>query len=89
MSKVNNLIITIIIGVSSAVMAAETPYVFPHSVCEKSGVCCNDSVITVPDSVTSIPDYAFADCSNLKRIILPAGLKSIGDYAFLGCESRV
>ena len=40
--------------------------------------------IFVPDTVRSISDYAFEDCTNLKRITLSEGLETVGGYLFKG-----
>lgn len=37
--------------------------------------------------LTSIPDYAFRNCTNLKRIVIPEGVTSIGSDAFHGCTN--
>lgn len=40
--------------------------------------------IFVPDTVRSISDYAFENCTNLKRITLSEGLETVGGYLFKG-----
>ena len=45
---------------------------------------CLEEVIVLGGNV--IGEYAFQDCSNLKRIILPNTLKTICKNSFVGCE---
>ena len=45
------------------------------------------SSVVIPDDVEVIGDFAFADCSLLKKIELPKTLKTICDRAFSGCKS--
>ena len=45
------------------------------------------SSVVIPDDVEVIGDFAFADCSLLKKIELPKSLKAIGERAFSGCKS--
>ncbi|MDE6076491.1 MAG: leucine-rich repeat domain-containing protein, partial [Muribaculaceae bacterium] len=55
---------------------------FASKIC---GITPADTVAVVPTGITALPDYAFADCTNLRRVELPSSLRKIGDYAFLGC----
>lgn len=43
--------------------------------------------ITLPKSLESIGEFAFEDCSKLKKVIFSEGLTTIEEYAFYGCTS--
>ena len=43
--------------------------------------------VTFEGQVKKIYDYAFQDCSSLKKIIIPETVTTIGSYAFSGCSS--
>ncbi len=42
--------------------------------------------VTILDGVESIPDYAFAECGQLKSITVPHSVTSIGELAFGECS---
>ena len=45
------------------------------------------NTITFGNKVEIIPDYAFANCPNLKTFTIPASVRHIGYKAFYGCKS--
>ena len=45
------------------------------------------TVIVIQDSVTEIKEYAFSDCTSLRKILLPDSVKKIGFGAFSGCTA--
>ena len=45
------------------------------------------SAINFGNNVEIIPDYAFANCPNLKTLTIPNSVKHIGYKAFYGCKS--
>lgn len=42
--------------------------------------------VTILDGVESIPDYAFAECNELKSVTVPHSVTSIGELAFAQCS---
>jgi len=54
----------------------------------KPYVCYNNKYIEVVelDYVGNIPNYALANCTNLKSAVLSKGFTSIDDYAFANCS---
>ena len=42
--------------------------------------------IEIKNGVTTITDFAFAQCSNLKKALMPKSLTVIGENAFMGCN---
>jgi len=42
--------------------------------------------VTILDGVESIPDYAFAECNELKSVTIPHSVTSIGELAFAKCS---
>lgn len=57
--------------------------VFYHQLKKYTG---NDECVVIPEGITEIKDYAFSDCSSLKKIIIPDHVTDIGDYAFYECR---
>lgn len=58
----------------------------------KSTLICFPSKIeaeeyTIPDSVTVVSDWAFAECTGLKKVIIPDSVFEIGEGAFYSCTS--
>ncbi|MDI9508405.1 MAG: leucine-rich repeat domain-containing protein [Bacillota bacterium] len=51
------------------------PYAFAYS---------NITEITSSENMKVIPDYAFYNCTKLKKVTLLEGIQSIGDWAFAG-----
>lgn len=47
------------------------------------------SEVTIPDTVVSIAEYAFADCSALKKVKVSESITSIGTDAFNGLPDDV
>ena len=47
---------------------------------------CRNSEIPSDGSVTGIADFAFMDCTGLKRLDFPDSVERIGAYAFFGCS---
>jgi hypothetical protein len=45
------------------------------------------SAVNFGNRVEVIPDYAFANCPNLKTFAIPASVRHIGYKAFFGCKS--
>lgn len=44
--------------------------------------------LTIEDGANpEIGDYAFANCSNLKKVIMPESMKNLGTSIFSGCEA--
>lgn len=43
--------------------------------------------VVIGNGVTSIGDYAFEDCSALKKLDIPQSVTEIGSKAFLGCSA--
>ena len=41
--------------------------------------------VTFPRSVVTIDDYAFSECTQLKKVTFSEGLKEIGEFAFWQC----
>lgn len=41
----------------------------------------------IPDSVTVISDWAFAECTHLKKIVIPDSVDEIGENAFYKCKN--
>ena len=48
----------------------------------------NIKKVVIKKGVTSVSDYAFLNCSNLKKLKLPDGLVSIGVKSFLGTNIK-
>lgn len=45
--------------------------------------------ILIHNSITGVGDYAFDQCSNLKRVILPATMQTISGESFYHCPSLI
>ena len=43
------------------------------------------STLIIPKDVEGIGDYAFMDCSKLKKVTIPESVEKIGSGAFWGC----
>lgn len=46
----------------------------------------NTENFVIPSSVISIGDFAFQDCTSLRKIVLPSSVIIIGESAFNGCS---
>lgn len=58
----------------------------------KSVIVCHPANIDseeyeIPDSVSIIEDWAFANCTKLKKVIIPDSVEIIGEGAFIGCTN--
>ena len=49
--------------------------------------CSSLTEVSVPGSVETIGDYAFQNCSRLKRVTIAKGVSRIGKGAFMDCSS--
>ncbi len=70
-------------GFDTSVRIPEGVRVIGSRVFEKEWVLKN---VIIPDSVKFIDEYAFIECSSLKKAVIPAGVEIIGIGAFYGCS---